>query len=617
MGGKTQADVANFEDIFPYGIAFDVYIQPLTNEEGEPIAFSEGNWQFLKTIFIREKSENAKQFKFEIRNLPYGRYYVKLKPYTTAPSSTSNTIKLSCTGENAEITTPYTLRGKNVGLRGEFSSQPSNQDMAKTINYDEEKRIVSSESGAPIRITTVSEVVIPSEISKIANYKGVAIVGVKIKASDRISSSPEVSFFVSEGRKIRNHLHYGTQQSLTPSNQITDTTVDYSEIPELTIGQTKVRNLDTKQEGGVTALSNNRITAGITLNPKDRYIVFNYAASNYFPDIYVDWLINPEGGLGAVIDGDEDIDYPSIVETRKFVRENGFFWDGVISETESLSSKVTQEAGLSLLYPYSPNGLFGLTMENEDRLPIAVFNSSNILKDSFEESVLPWQDTSVNQVIVVYTDGTDNQRPATAVIARTQELDNGWEKLNSITIQAPSITNPEQAKTVAGVTLNSKRLQDRNIRFRTATQGLFLSPGEAILVQHQTTEFSYELSGYVTETEDYDTLGQTQRVLLSRYPSPFITSDYRATIQLQTTGEVITDLPFTLEQVGGKTYMNLSELPSPVSLYDPVVVGRDMIENKVYRIQSLSISESGEISIDAVIWSDKLFDFTNLEFIFQ
>jgi hypothetical protein len=617
MGGKTQADVANFEDIFPYGVAFDVFIQPLTNEEGEPIAFSEGNWQLLKTIFIREKSENARQFKFEIRNLPYGRYYVKLKPYTTAPNSTPNTIKLSCTGENAEITTPYTLRGKNVGLKGEFSSQPSNRDMAKTINYDEEKRIVSSESGAPIRITTVSEVVIPSEISKIANYKGVAIVGVKIKASDRISSSPEVSFFVSEGRKIRNHLHYGTQQSLTPSNQITDTTVDYSEIPELTIGQTKVRNLDTKQEGGVTALFNNRITAGIALNPKDRYIVFNYAASNYFPDIYVDWLINPEGGLGAVIDGDEDIDYPSIVETRKFVRENGFFWDGVISETESLSSKVTQEAGLSLLYPYSPNGLFGLTMENEDRLPIAVFNSSNILKDSFEESVLPWQDTSVNQVIVVYTDGTDNQRPATAIIARTQELDNGWEKLNSITIQAPSITNPEQAKTVAGVTLNSKRLQDRNIRFRTATQGLFLSPGEAILVQHQTTEFSYELSGYVTETEDYDTLGQTQRVLLSRYPSPFITFDYRATIQLQTTGEVITDLPFTLEQLGGKTYMNLSGLPSPVSLYDPVVVGRDMIENKVYRIQSLSISESGEISIDAVIWSDKLFDFTNLEFIYQ
>jgi hypothetical protein len=52
-------------------------------------------------------------------------------------------------------------------------------------------------------------------------------------------------------------------------------------------------------------------------------------------------------------------------------------------------------------------------------------------------------------------------------------------------------------------------------------------------------------------------------------------------------------------------------------LYDPVVIGRTVIEDKVYRIQNLAISENGEISISAVLWSNKLFDFSDLDFKFQ
>ena len=47
--------------------------------------------------------------------------------------------------------------------------------MKDSINFDEFKRIVSSESGAPLRITTISEVVNPDTISKPSNYAGVAL----------------------------------------------------------------------------------------------------------------------------------------------------------------------------------------------------------------------------------------------------------------------------------------------------------------------------------------------------------------------------------------------------------------------------------------------------------
>ena len=617
MGGKNYADLENFQDIYPYGVCFDVFIQPLTDIDGDSIPYSENNWVFLKRIFIREKSENAKQFRIEIENLKYGRYYVKLKPFSTAPDSTSDTIKLDCSGEDAVYSTSANINGNIVRLKGEFSGQPTNKMMRDSINYDEFKRIVSSESGAPLRITTISEVVNPDTISKPSNYAGVAVVGVRVKASDRISTAPEMSFFVSEGRKIRNLLHYGVQQATTTQSTIIDTSIDYSTINEIVNGTTKVRNLDTKLEGTVTGISNNRPTTTISFSPKDRFIIYNYEASNYFPDIYVDWLINPEGGLGAVIDGDNDIDYDSIVKARRFVKENEFYWDGVLSEVENFSARVTKDASLSLLYPFSPNGLFGLTTEDENRLPIAVFNASNILKDSFEESVLPWQESQINQVIVVFTDGTDNQKPLTAVVARTDALVAKQVKLNSITIEAPSISNPEQAKKVAGVTLNSKRYQDKIVKFKTATQGLFLAPGEAILVQHTATEYDYDISGYVTEVGVYDITTQTQRILLSRQPSNFITSDYKATIQLQETNTVLENLTFTLVQENGFYYLNIENLPSPISLYDPVVIGRAVIEDKVYRIQNLAISENGEISISAVLWSNKLFDFSDLDFQFQ
>jgi len=617
MGGKNHADLENFDDIYPYGVCFDVFIQPLTDIDGDPIPYSENNWVFLKRIFIREKSENAKQFRIEIENLKYGRYYVKLKPFSTSPNSTSDTLKLDCSGEDAVYSTSANINGNNVRLKGEFSGQPTNRIMRDSINYDEYKRIVSSESGAPLRITTISEVVNPDTISKPSNYAGVAVVGVKVKASDRVSTAPEMSFFVSEGRKIRNLLHYGVQQATTIQSTIIDTTIDYSTINEIVNGTTKVRNLDTKLEGTVTGISNNRPVTTISFSPKDRFIIYNYEASNYFPDIYVDWLINPEGGLGAVIDGDNDIDYDSIVKARRFVKENEFYWDGVLSEVENFSTKVTKDASLSLLYPFSPNGLFGLTTEDEDRLPIAVFNASNILKDSFEESVLPWQESQINQVVVVFTDGTDNQKPLTAVVARTDALVSKQVKLNSITIEAPSISNPEQAKKVAGVTLNSKRYQDKIVKFKTATQGLFLAPGEAILVQHTATEYDYDISGYVTEVGVYDITTQTQRILLSRQPSNLITSDYKATIQLQETNTVLENLTFALVQENGFYYLDIENLPSPISLYDPVVIGRAIIEDKVYRIQNLAISENGEISISAVLWSNKLFDFSDLDFKFQ
>lgn len=617
MGGKNHADLGNFEDIYPYGVCFDVFIQPLTDIDGDPIPYSENNWVFLKRIFIREKSENAKQFRIEIENLKYGRYYVKLKPFSTAPDSTSDTLKLDCSGEDAVYSTSANINGNIVRLKGEFSGQPTNKMMRDSINYDEFKRIVSSESGAPLRITTISEVVNPDTISKPSNYAGVAVVGVRVKASDRVSTAPEMSFFVSEGRKIRNLLHYGVQQATTTQSTIIDTSIDYSTINEIVYGTTKVRNLDTKLEGTVTGISNNRPTTTISFSPKDRFIIYNYEASNYFPDIYVDWLINPEGGLGAVIDGDNDIDYDSIVKARRFVKENEFYWDGVLSEMENFSAKVTKEASLSLLYPFSPNGLFGLTTEDENRLPIAVFNASNILKDSFEESVLAWQESQINQVVVVFTDGTDNQKPLTAVVARTDALVAKQVKLNSITIEAPSISNPEQARKVAGVTLNSKRYQDKIVKFKTATQGLFLAPGEAILVQHTATEYDYDISGYVTEVGVYDLTTQTQRILLSRQPSNLITSDYKATIQLQETNTVLENLTFTLIQENGLFYLDIENLPSPISLYDPVVIGRAVIEDKVYRIQNLAISENGEISISAVLWSNKLFDFSDLNFEFQ
>ena len=648
-------------------------MQPLEDENGVQIAPDDSKWKDLRYFFIRDKSEKPKNYSISIGNLPYKKWYVRCVPHLEKPASISSddvvrldtngnietitafsglpdsfTVKLNTSDEN-EIDIP----GEHTGANGKFNVVKTGVDsntnvtlpypvirsefqhilagkgdlsgsrtkfIRETLRESYDKRVASSDSGAPMKLLTVSEITYPEQVGADITYKGMCVLGAKIRTSDRMTSSPDLSLFMSEGRVIRNHLSAGIHQG--DAGGTLKNLAESFIIPEVVPSVTFAYNLETGAINQITSIENaNEVnTPGVYWNTGDRYVLFNVESSNYFPDIYVDFLINPDGGLGGLIDPEEFIDYESIVEANRFVKENNFFFDGVVDSEKEFAAWATEEAALSRLVPAKIDGKFGLVVEKPNIPVEAIFNESNIIKDTYEEEYIPWQENSVNQVVLTYTNGADLQRPVTAVTARTPALNTGGEKLVSYSIDAHSISDTAQAVNIAATMLNSKRLQNKAVKFSTALQGLYLRPGSRIIVQHQINEFDFETSGYVTAIKPFDAVANTQSFLLSRnFVAPAEVGNYRVTVQLQSNGEVYENIQFTIVQEDGRQYMRFADqsIPSTLSVGDPIMVSRISTENRDYRVQNISRDEESKISITAINWTEEIFNYDNVEIIIE
>ena len=141
-----------------------------------------------------------------------------------------------------------------------------------------------------------------------------------------------------------------------------------------------------------------------------------------------------------------------------------------------------------------------------------------------------------------------------------------------------------------------------------------------MIVQHQINEFDFETSGYVTTLKPYDDVNRTQRFLLSRsYLAPAEVANYRATVQLQSNGEVYENLEFSIVQEEGVQYMKFADqsIPSTLSVGDPVMISRISTENRHYRVQNISRDTDSKISITAINWTEKIFDYDDVEIIVE
>ena len=652
-------------------------MQPLEDENGIQLTPNESAWENVRYFFVRDKSEKPKNYSISIGNLPYKKWYVRCVPHIRKPDGVSSddvvrldtngniqtiqafpglsspfTVKLNTSDENEiEISGQHTGSSSNFNVvktgvdasinvplgfpvvRSEFQHILSGQGVADRLfnrsrtsymnatlreNYD--KRVASSDSGAPMKLLTVSEITYPEQVGADVTYKGICTLGAKIRTSDRMTSSPDLSLFINEGRVIRNHISAGIHQG-GDGNTLLNLDESFS-IPELVPSVTFAYNLETGEIDQISSIENaNEVnTLGVSWSTGDRFVLFNVESSNYFPDIYVDFLINPDGGLGGLIDAEEFIDYESIVEANRFVKENNFFFDGVVDTEKEFAAWATEEGALSRLIPAKIDGKFGLVVERPDIPVEAIFNESNIIKDTYEEEYVPWQDNSINQVVLTYTNGSDLQRPVTAVTARTPSLNNGAEKLVTYNIDAYSISDTAQAVNIAATILNAKRLQNKAVKFSTALQGLYLRPGSRIIVQHQINEFDFETSGYVTALKPFDDINKTQSFLLSRnFVAPAEVANYRATVQLQVNGQVYENISFTIVQEDGRQYMRFADqsIPSTLSVGDPIMISRVSTENRDYRVQNISRDEESKISITAINWTEDIFNYDDVEIIIE
>ena len=230
----------------------------------------------------------------------------------------------------------------------------------------------------------------------------------------------------------------------------------------------------------------------------ERLINGGTGASNLFPEIAYALLTDKEIGAGSLV-GTSSVDKTFMTSAAKYCRANDFFWDGTISSKLNLRDFIFEHAGYCLLDFTIIGGKFSLK-------PSVPVNGS----DEIDKTILPevkalFTDGNIKDLQVSFLSPEERQVFRAAVIYREESI-NGFPETKSVLVRSRqgATTDPietfdmsgfctslEQAKTFAYFAINTRRLVDHGLTFKTAPQYVEgLSPGDYFRLVSEVTHTS-------------------------------------------------------------------------------------------------------------------------------
>lgn len=503
-----------------FGAAFDLYIGDVGSSTNPDDFLNNvsGGLQRVVRFFVRSYNPNGIRRQIQIHDLPLGRYRIELRPIPTFANQAA--IELGSNGVLTEY--PYNIPIAGVTRTIRILCESKGVVPAATIQaaiIESGRKQLSSDNGATGRLSSVNEICHPAAIGLTTpTYPNLALLAAKLKASQRLSQPPATEALIVQGIECWNWVlagkATGTGDRLIDVNKNLATAVNWA----MSVGFA-VFNLDRKTSAVITGIVDGAIVTSspIQFSAGDRYAIAYFAASNYFPDIFVDILRRKgnEGGLGSLFDADRLIDYESIVESRSFCVSKGYFFDAAIFQPTGFTAWAEQTARLSMLMCTTVGSRLGLRPIRNDT-PVMTINGANCR--NFQFSAADWVDHQINTVIVKHRDGRSSWqtaglrfRPVTTTI-QTNAARSLAEPIVKVEIEADSVTHPNQVRDIGCFTMRSSQLQDCTCSFELDWIASYLQPGDILRAQTEALVLRDELSGIVTEV---DTDGS---FILSREP---------------------------------------------------------------------------------------------------
>lgn len=585
---------------------WDVYLTPLPN----------GIKTKITRIHIKSKTRTNLRRTFSISGLALGKYKLDMVTITRDEQPDGD--------QSYGLKDDGVLRSYPVANGWTFTAEGGILEAVKPDNQYIDRTQWAAQGGAPCQITTINEIVNPQAIGQIAvvGYPNMPMVGLIATASAQLQGQPNLKTLVKKGRSKMRVLGGSSIAGIGSANNVLTENAGYinSFVAATFIRNGDIcRNLDKRTESVITGIAPDIIVTAQSCNWQqgDRFLIYRYGCSNYFPDIYVDTLTSFDGGLGNFIDADFFVDYPSIIESKFYCAINNFFWDGQITEPTTWAQWATRESLASLLFPSRIGGKFALIPEQRaaTATPVALFNASNIIEGSFVEEFAERQE--LNTLIVSYKDGSDAKFDTKTIVIQTLAAYNGEVSVVEESLSLDSVTNFNQAEKVGQVFLKTRLLQDRVISFKTGLQGAYVQPGDLVYVQHLITEFDRECSGFVAELiltlQDPNTGLYTCNVRLSAPVREGVisTTGYNAAIFRLEDGGMQTDLfvQSFLDETLNINLLSIGGLLVPLSAPsdnrngDYIAVNK-VIENKrIYRVNSIDPQPDGTVGVSGVLWT--------------
>lgn len=581
---------------------------------------------FICMFYMQNGSQVNIRRRLIVKNLPFSFHTIETNPISKYDGSKGSIYPLYPDGY-----INYVYPDTNPVINGQaiiigYERNPGvleNTDDANSRADFYGKASTSADGQVPCTMTTVCEIVSPSDLgqSQFTNYPGLAIAGLNILASSRLQGDPNPNWFINKGIIGRTHIAANIANSASNNNILYDLTANFASIG--LSNNLILRNLDNQTESYIVSWTNTSVTTDLSLlwQAGNRYLIYGKDSLVYFPDIYVWTLTSKQGGLGGILPGtilaDYFIDYPNIVRSRQFCIQNNFYWDGGVDKQTQWMQWVNTESMASLLFPAKYGGRFGLLPEVYTE-PVALFNATNIIENTYTEDYAPKQ--LLNCVHVVYKDGTNYSDPwfpdndikfyQKNVSILTEDAYNGTTQIFPESITLDSVTNEQQAIRVGQVYLKTRLLQSRVISFSTSLQGFSVREGDLIIVQHVTTEVDKESSGFVTAINVVSS--GVNQVQLSSPLQIGLTSDYSCSILKVQTGTFQNNLACQVVQITTDdvttNWLEISGLQDNLSATvdnfsgDYVVVGRDIPDRRTYRVSQINPADDGSVAITAILW---------------
>ena len=315
------------------------------------------------------------------------------------------------------------------------------------------------------------------------------------------------------------------------------------------------------------------------------------SSSSFAPDIFLDTITDAVDGIGrfANIDG---VDRARLWVAREFCKVNQLFMDGVIAEQTPWRQFWAEVAPFSLLemgriggketlVPAVPCSSSGAILS---QVPIsALFNSGNILEDSYKEEFIDY--------------GTNVQDLIATVIYRDTESDGVFPRNRSVDVRRSGVTeeiavrqtfdisqfvtNRNQAIMFAKLMCNQRRHIRKIIEFRTFPTDSVLSPGAYVYIDIGQAQWDNIYSGAV----------QAGGVLNTPI-SNIINGTYSVLLWKSGQSSVV--------PLNGISIVN--NVAASLSAYEDwlFVLGTNVKSKRVFRITEVQMDEEGEVSVKAI-----------------
>ena len=248
----------------------------------------------------------------------------------------------------------------------------------------------------------------------------------------------------------------------------------------------------------------------------ERLIDGGEGATNLFPEIAYALLTDPTIGAGELI-GELSVDKERMETAAQFCRANGFFWDGVITESQNLREFIFQQASFCLLdftilagkfslvpaVPYHPTDY---TIDYSAKPPIkALFTDGNI-KD-LKATFLSPEERQIFQGRAMYRHETENGFPETKVIEKGLSIGSLDDPIETFDL-SNFCTTDDHAEKFLKYALRVRELVDHGIKFSTTPQAaMHLAPGEYFRLFSESTHTSRFENGSISPDGTVQSLG--------------------------------------------------------------------------------------------------------------